>query len=236
MMATTSSHSQQDKRPDYMVELGLLPPYTPEDVKQAYLTKAKLVHPDHGGTVEEFRALQEAFEKAKQYTDFRLDRRQWIATKMDEYIAVRRVTERLELCGAQVTTNAVDWLEKSFGDFAQLTETITAIRMENSPRADELIAAMVDERDALGSLTHLALPGCQLSDAAAQRLEAFRQLKHLDLSGTPITNDALWFVDELPALESLNLDGTQVGWWMKHKVKKLMQIRHDSKPVTPFDP
>ena len=42
-------------------------------------------------------------------------------------------------------------------------------------------------------------------------------------------------MDEVPALEELHLDDTQVGWWMKRKVRKLMQLRHDSKPVTPFD-
>jgi hypothetical protein len=234
-MATTTNSTQPDQRPDFMVELGLSPPYTPDDVKAAYLTKVKKAHPDHGGTVAEFRALQEAFEKAKQYTEFRIDRRHWIASHMEAYLAVQRVVERLKSFGAEVKTNAVDWLQKSFGDFAQLTETITTIRLGNSSRADELIAAMVAEKDALGSLTHLALPGCRLSDSAAQRLEAFKQLKHVDLSNTPITNEALWFVDELPALESLNLDGTQVGWWMKRKVKKLMQLRHDAKPVTPFD-
>ncbi|MCH7752174.1 MAG: hypothetical protein IH898_08480, partial [Planctomycetes bacterium] len=122
-MSITKSHLPQDNRPDYMIELGLAPPYTQEDVMQAYYAKAKKVHPDHGGTAEDFRALQEAFEKAKQYTDFRIDRRNWIATNMDAYLAVRRVTERLEELGAKATTNAVDWLEKSFGDFAQLTET-----------------------------------------------------------------------------------------------------------------
>jgi hypothetical protein len=235
MMSPKNSHSKHDSRPDYMIELGLAPPYTQEDVMQAYYAKAKQVHPDHGGTAEGFRALQEAFEKAKQYTDFRIDRRTWIATKMEDYLAARRVIDRLEALGAEVVTNAVDWLEKSFGDFAQLTETITTVRLVNSPRADELVDAMVEERDALGSMTQLQISGCQLSDDAAQRLETFKQLKHLDLSGTPITNDSLWFVDELPSLELLNLDGTKVGWWMRRKVKKLMQIRHDSKPVTPFD-
>ena len=234
-MSSTNTHSPQDTRPDYMIELGLAPPYTQEDVMQAYYAKAKKVHPDHGGTAEEFRALQEAFEKAKQYTDFRVDRRSWIATKMEDYLAVRRVIELLESLGAEVVTNAVDWLEKSFGDFAQLTETITKVRLVNSPRADELVDAMVEERDALSSMTQLQISRCQLSDEAAQRLENFKQLKQLDLSGTPITNESLWFVDELPSLESLNLDGTKVGWWMRRKVRKLMQIRHDSKPVTPFD-
>ena len=154
---------------------------------------------------------------------------------MDEYLAVRRVIERLEALGAEVMTNAVDWLEKSFGDFAQLTETITGVRLNGSPRVHELLDEMVEEREALGSMTHLDLIDCQLSDDDALRLDTFKQLKHLDLSNNPITNEALYFVDDLPALESLNLEGTRVGWWMKRKVRKLMQIRHDSKPVTPFD-
>ena len=234
-MSVNHAQAEHDKRPDYMVALGLAPPYTQEDVMQAYRTKVMKVHPDHGGSVEEFRVLQDAFEKAKQYTEFRSDRRQWIAGKMEEYLAVQRVMERLSAFGAEVKTNAVDWLEKSFGDFAQLTEKITSVKLTNSPLAVELIAAMVDEKETLGSMTDLTLSGCQLTDAAALYLDAFKQLKHLDLSGNPITGEALYFVDELPALESLNLEDTSVGWWMKRKVRKLMQLRHDSKPVTPFD-
>jgi len=233
-MPNTNHDSQIKNRPDYMVELGLAPPYTQEDVKQAYFAKAKKVHPDHGGTVEAFRALQSAFEKAKQYTAFRLDRRHWIAGKMEDYLALRHTVERLEHFGAEVTTNAVDWLEKSFGDFAQLTETIIGVRLANSSRADELIQALTEEHEALESMVRLELPGCQLSDFAALKLESFKQLKHLDLSGTPVTNESLWIVDELQALESLDLTGTQVSWWMRRKVKKLMQIRRHAKPVTPF--
>ena len=109
------------------------------------------------------------------------------------------------------------------------------MKLSNSRFAVELITAMVDEKETLGSMTDLTLADCQLSDAAAQYLDAFKQLKHLDLSGNPITGEALYFVDELPALESLNLENTDVGWWMKRKVRRLMRLRHDSKPVTPFD-
>lgn len=234
-MSANHIHAANDNRPDYMVALGLAPPYTKEDVMQAYRTKVMKAHPDHGGSVEQFRVLQDAFEKAKQYTEFRSDRRQWIAGKMDEYLAVQRVVDRLSALGAEVKTNAVDWLEKSFGDFAQLTEKVTCVKLSNSPLGVELIAAMVDEKETLGSMTELLLADCQLTDAAAQHLDAFKQLKTLDLSDNPITGEALYFVDELPALESLNLEGTNVGWWMKRKVRKLMQLRHDSKPVTPFD-
>ena len=234
-MSASNSQPTHDNRPEYMIALGLAPPYTHEDVMQAYRTKVMKVHPDHGGSVEEFRVLQEAFEKAKEYTDFRNDRRQWIASQMERYLAVQRVFDRLQALGAEVKTNAVDWLEKSFGDFAQLTETITSVTLNNSARVADLLAVMVEEREALESLTELNLSGCQLNDGTAQYLDTFKQLKHLDLSNNPITSDALYIVDELPALESLNLDGTNVGWWTKRKVRKLMQHRHDSKPVTPFD-
>lgn len=234
-MSANNTSAAHDNRPDYMVALGLAPPYTQEDVMQAYRTKVMKVHPDHGGSAEEFLALQDAFEKAKQYIEFRSDRRQWIAGKMDEYLAVQRVVERLEAFGAEVKTNAVDWLERSFGDFAQLTERVTTVKLSNSTRAAEFLAAMVEEREALASMTHLTLSACGLTDATAQHLDTFKQLKSLDLSNNPITGEALYFVDDLPALESLDLEGTEVGWWMKRKVRKLMQLRHDSKPVTPFD-
>ncbi len=217
-----------------MVELGLLPPYALEDVKQAYLIKAKKVHPDHGGTAVEFRALQEAFERAKQYTEFHSDRRSWIAAKMNEYIAVQRVVERLQQYGAEVTTHSIDWLEKSYGDFAQLTETITSLRLIDSPNADEMIRHMVGERESLGGLTRLELPSCQVSNEAVLQLEAFQQLRYLDLTGTPITEESLGIVNMILGLESLELQGSRVGWWMRRKVRLVLQKRRDAKPATPF--
>ena len=218
-----------------MVRLGLSPPYAIEDVKTAYRLLAKKTHPDHGGSVEEFRSLQEAFEQANQFLEFRSDRRQWIAEKMEPYLKVQSAIDALEKFGAIVTSGAIDWLEQSFGDFAQLTESITGIRLENSSEADGLIKAMLDHHSALGEMTRLEMPGCQVSDAAVLKLEPFTQLKHLDLSHTPITNEALWIVDSILGLESLELSGTKISWWMKRKVRRVMRQRHDAQPVTPFN-
>ena len=41
-------------RPEYMEVLGLSPPYAMEDVKKAYLDRVMQVHPDHGGSREDF--------------------------------------------------------------------------------------------------------------------------------------------------------------------------------------
>ncbi len=228
------SARDKDPRPDFMIALGLAPPYAAEDVKAAYLVKAKESHPDHGGSVAKFNALQKAFEQAKQYLEFRSDRRQWIANQMADYLVVSEVINNLEAFGAEVTSDAIDWLKQSFGDFAQLTETITAIRLVDSPYADELIEQMVEHSDALGQLARLELPGCQVSDQAVLQLDTFQQLDHLDLSRTSITKDALWIVDAILDLESIDISGTRIGWWTRRKVRKVMQRRQETKPVTPF--
>ena len=230
-MATPSS---RDHRPEFMVRLGLAPPYTVDDVKAAYRDQAKRVHPDHGGSAQEFLALQEVFEQAQQYLSFRGDRRQWIAKQMDGYLGLRILVEHLEELGAEATSNAIDWLEKSFGDFAQLTETVIGIRLENSSSADELIRLLVDQQAILSELTRLELPGCQVSDEAILLLEPFEQLRHLDLTNTPVTSEALWIVDTILGLDSIELKGTRVGWWMRRKVAKVMRKRRAAEPVTPF--
>jgi len=219
-----------------MVVLDLLPPYTQEDVKRAYLAKVKLVHPDHGGTVERFRQLQEAFDKARQYTEFRSDRRHWIAARMDDYIGLQQVTRQLEQYWAAVTTHSNDWLEKSLGDFAQLTETITAVRLVDSPSADEMIGFMVTEPAALAPLKQLELPGCQLSDQGVLQLGMFQQLQYLDLSRTPISRRALSVAKVLPVLETLVIEGTGLGWWAKYRLNALLERHREARPVSPFAP
>ena len=217
-----------------MVTLDLLPPYTQEDVKRAYLAKAMQVHPDHGGTVERFRQLQEAFEKGRQYTEFRSDRRNWIAARMNDYIGVQEVVRQLEQYGAEVTTHSNDWLEKSLGDFAQLTEAITAVRLVDSQAADEMLRFMVTEPTALTSLQQLELPGCHVSDEAVLQLGMFQQLQHLDLSRTPISRHALSIAGILPALETMSVEGTSIGWWKKYRLNALLRRHQEARPVTPF--
>jgi len=219
-----------------MVVLGLAPPYAVEDVKAAYRDKAKQSHPDHGGTAEEFKALQEAFDKAQQYLEFRSDRRQWIANQMEDYLLVGEVVERLEEFGAEVTSDAIDWLKQSFGDFAQLTEVISKVRLVDSADANAMIGYMAQYPKVLGQLTCLELPGCQVSDDAVLQLEAFQQLEHLDISRTPITKQALWIVDTILGLESIDIAGTSIGWWTRRKVRSVMRRRQDSKPAKPFHP
>lgn len=229
-MPIDSSNQSQD-RPDFMVRLGLAPPYAMEDIKKAYLEQVMLVHPDHGGSVAEFRALQEAFEQATRHLEFRCDRREWIAQNIDDYVSMQELVHCLDRYGAQVTTNAIDWLEQSFGEFAQLTESILAVRLDNSSHADEVITTISKESSVLKSMTRLELPGCQVSDEAVLKLSNLRNLQHLDLSDTSVTKKVLELVPVLTELKSLNLQGSKVSWLQQKKAQGILKKRASAGPL-----
>ena len=218
MSAPPVVHRDADGRPDFMVVLGVAPPYVEEDVKQAYFAKAKILHPDHGGKAADFDELHKAFQQAQQYLEFRRDSRGWIARQMDGYLHSRQVIDMLTSFDATIESSMKDWLQRSFGDFAELTDAITGIRLENSQHAEPMIDKMVANRSVLELLTKLELPGCQISDESALTLSQFQQLHHLDLSGTQVTKRVLELVDQLPALKSLEVENTKVGWWARKKL------------------
>ena len=74
---TSQSPSSRDPspasphHPKCLAVLGLLPPVTAEDVKQAYLAKAMAMHPDRGGDPAQFVLLQKAFEEANDFVQFK---------------------------------------------------------------------------------------------------------------------------------------------------------------------
>ena len=91
---------------------------------------------------------------------FRGDRRGWIAKRLDEYLGVQEVIEHLKKLGAEVETTSLDWLQKSFGDFAELTESILAIRLHDAVNGDEFVTYLVSQREKLLELRRLDLAGC----------------------------------------------------------------------------
>ena len=213
---TDSTHATP--RPEFMATLGLLPPYAPEDVEKAYLTKLKEIRPDLGGDRQAFYAVQNAYIQAKEYVSFRGDRRGWIAKQIDEYLAVQEVIERLKQFGAEVEISTLDWLKKSFGEFSQLTEQVIGVRLNGAANADEVVEYMVSRHDRLLELRRLDLAGSTVSDAAVRQLGVFRRLAELDLSRTPITAQALQIVHWLPELETVGIDGTGLSWLARQRL------------------
>jgi hypothetical protein len=201
-----------------MVTLGLLPPYTAEDVERAYLARIKDIRPDLGGDREAFYEVQNAYMQAKEYVKFRGDRRGWIARQMDEYLAVEEVIDRLKAFGAQVETDSVDWLEKSFGDFAELSESVISIRLNGAANGDEVLDYLVSQRDKLLELRRLDLSGSVVSDDGVRQLSVFRRLSELNLNRTPITWLSLHIVEWLPELEEVHVEGTGLKWLTRRKL------------------
>ena len=218
MPPVPSKPAKDYDRPACMVSLGLLPPYTAEDVERAYLARIKDIRPDLGGDREAFYEVQNAYMQAKEYVKFRGDRRGWIARQMDEYLAVQEVIDRLEKFGAQVETDSVDWLQKSFGDFAELSESIISIRLNGAANGDEVLNYLVSQREKLLELRGLDLAGSVVSDEAVRQLSVFRRLTELNLNRTPITWLSLHIVEWLPELEEVHVEGTGLKWLTRRKL------------------
>jgi hypothetical protein len=212
IMTALTNSNPLPPRPEFMAVLGLLPPYSAEDVEKAYLTKLKEIRPDLGGDRQAFYAAQNAYAQAKEYVTFRGDRRGWIAKQMDNYVAVGEMIDQLDRLGACVETQSLDWLQKSFGEFAQLTESVVSVRLCDAENGDDLLAYMFEQHERLLELRRLDLSGCAVSDASVRRLSLFRRLAKLDVSRTPVTWQGLQVVRSLPELVAVAAENSGLNW------------------------
>jgi len=203
-----------------MATLGLLPPYTPEDIQAAYREKAKTAHPDRGGSPAEFQKLHEAFERAREFVKFRVDRRRWLAARVERYMEQDAVADEVRRLGGVVEVQQIDWIKQSFGDFALMTEMLRAIRLRGLSNGDAFLSYLAEHATALEYLLRLDVSGSRISDDAVLKLQAICSLRHLDLSGTPISTRALGVVQGLQDLEWLNLGGTSISWWARGRLRR----------------
>lgn len=206
-----SNHPEPDV-PACLTTLGLRPPLTLEDVKQAYLAKAMAMHPDRGGDPGEFVKLQAAFEEANDYVKFKASKLEWLASKIEAYAQQQEVaTEAIER-GGEIEMEETDWLRKSFGeDFGHVADKLVTVRLRN-PSADDLFAILLGFRaDSLKDLATLDLTGGSLTDEGLLQLKELKGLRHLDLRGTQVgklgAEAAGWF----ERLEFLGLPKGSVG-------------------------
>ena len=215
-----------------MVTLGLLPPYTLEDVKSAYHKKVQTAHPDHGGAINEFRKIREAYELAQEHLRFRSDKRAWIASRVDAYIARDELQRQLVRSGAQVVESRIDWLEKSFGDFAEFANSIEAIELRGKPVGPAVVERIVTGHQYLSGLKRLALVDCELDDGSALRLDCFQVLAELDLSGNRLTHRVVQLAERVPTLSVMRLSRTSVGWLTRWRLaRRLRKRRPASTPL-----
>jgi hypothetical protein len=222
-VSSISSKNAGDERPDFMILLGLAPPYEVEDVKQAYLEKAKKAHPDRGGKMEDFVRLHDAFEQATQYAQFKASRMRWLGAQIERYARQEAIMDQLKALGAVVEIERVDWLRHSFGDdFAQVAEHISGVKMTGPNFDDRSVETLAAVAPDLAGMTSLDLSGSRVTDHAAHFVAALTHLKRLDLSGTAITNESLVPLASMSVLQWLGLRNTAVNWWGRFRFHRTL--------------
>jgi len=211
--------------PECLTVLGLLPPVTLEDVKQAYLAKARTAHPDRGGDPAAFLRLQKAFEDANEYVKFKAGKLEWLASKIEAYAQQQEVvTETIER-GGEVEMEEADWLESAFGDdFGRVADKLVTVRL-HGPAADDVFAILLGFRAAsLKDLAVLDLAGGALTDEGLLQLKELKGLRSLDLRGTAVgklaTEAPQWFEQ----LEFLGLPKGAVGLFGRMAMPRRVRV------------
>jgi hypothetical protein len=208
-----SAGAAEAERPEFMALLELLPPYTADDVHKAYKARALAAHPDRGGSKDDFLKLQQAYEQAQEYVRFSEGRRHWLAKQVEPYLKQTEIIDEVERRKGSVTVEKVDWMQRSFGDFATLAERLRNIDLRDAPDGDEFLEFLATQGEHLRFLTELDLAGSRISDAGLVQLRCLHGLQRLNLARTPITAAGLEILADLPDLAWVNVGGTKVGWW-----------------------
>lgn len=209
------------ERHEFLAVLGLAPPVTEEDVKQAYLVKARTAHPDQGGSVEAFKRLQEAFEQATEYARFKSGRMAWLSRWVEQYAEQEKLIERVKSWGGKVDVNSSDPLSRSIGpDFAVVLDKLTGITLTGREIDDAKVEALVSQRRMLAGLRKLSLVDTAVTEVGLLKVRELDTLRQLDLTGTTVDPEALDVIlPQLQLLETLTLDRTGVGWTTKMKLR-----------------
>jgi hypothetical protein len=203
--------SPPDERPEFMVYLELLPPYSLDDVHKAYKAKALAVHPDRGGSTADFLQLKKHYERAQEYVRFQEGRRNWLATQVEPYLHQQEVIAEVQHRGGRVEIETVDWMQRSFGDFASLAERLRGISLRDSREGDALLEYLATHASHLQYLSHLDLSGSGVTDAGIKHLLKLQSLDRISLARTGITGSAIKRLAALEELEWLDVSGIPIG-------------------------
>ena len=203
-------------RPEFMVTLGLLPPYSADDIKAAYFEKARAAHPDRGGTNQDFVKLQDAYQKAVEYAGLRASRMHWLGAWTERYATQQSLIAAVEQMGGRVIVAPASSITASIGeDFAHILEQVSGVELLGRKIDANAIDYLLSQRPLLINLRTLNLAGSRVSDVAVARLATLEKLEQIDLTDTPVSYSGVEPLVKLPYLVSLEMGGTQVSWWRR---------------------
>ncbi len=209
------------RRPAFMRALGLLPPYSIDDVKKVYRDKARRLHPDAGGDPEAFKLLHAAYRQALDYARFQDSRRDWLGNRVESYVIRERVIGQIQQAGGRCVLGSVDNYLEEFGrDFSEVLRELNAVELSGPQITDDTL----DWINALGKVAPeirtLAVTQAKITAAGLIRFAALGSLRALDLRGTPLSVDGLEVLASLPSLEWLHLGRTGIGYWSRRRLRR----------------
>jgi VanZ family protein len=202
--------------------MGLLLPCSVDDVQAAYRDRAKVAHPDAGGSASEFTQLQADYEAAMEYARFHASRRGWLAANVERYTVQQAVIAEIERRGGSVQTERRPaWITREIGDdFAQLLEVITAVRLTGPAVSLADVEYLVGQGEALANLHRLDLSDAYVDYRAIKLLAALPTLHELNLSGTLAGNRAAATLAKFPSLRQVNVADTFIGWLARLELRR----------------
>jgi len=223
-----SSSAADPQHPECLSILGLLPPVTLEDVKQAYMVKAMQAHPDRGGDPQQFIRLQKAFDDATEFVKFKASKLEWLASKIEAYAQQQEVAAETIERGGSIEMEETNWLARSFGeDFGHVADKLVAVRLPNG-RADDVFAILLGFRvDSLKDLAVLDLAGGPLTDEGLLQLKDLKNLRHLDLRGTHVGKLAAEVPGWFEHLEFLGLPKGALGLFARMTMPRRVKLAID---------
>lgn len=219
-MSRFAAVDEDTRRPEFLAILSLRPPVSEEDVKQAYLEKAKTAHPDRGGNPQAFIRLQQAYEQATEYARFKAGRREWLTRWVEQYAEQQRMADEIRAMGGEVDFESVDELAQSIGpDFGTVLDRLTTIRFQGAQINDSVLFELGKQKMLLAALRRLDLIGTKVTSLGLRELHACNGLQRLDLTGTRTTAASVKeLLGKLPQLEKIVLRDTGIGWWSRAKL------------------
>ncbi|MFG0335174.1 MAG: DnaJ domain-containing protein [Maioricimonas sp. JB049] len=203
------------RRPEFMVALGLLPPYSESDVRKAYREKARRLHPDAGGDAEAFKALRAAYERALDHLVFHESRRTWLGNRVERYCQRQTLMAFIESYGGDFELHRPSsYHVVEYGiDFADMMREIVFIRLTGPEVTDQTLDLLQKMGQVTEEIQSLDLSDSCVTDHGMRHLARLDRLRFVDLRGTSLTRDGLRLLSEMKQIEWLHLQGTRVSLW-----------------------
>ncbi|MEW4527940.1 MAG: DnaJ domain-containing protein [Maioricimonas sp. JB045] len=210
------------RRPEFMVALGLLPPYSETDVKKAYREKAKRLHPDAGGDPEAFKALHTAYERALDHLVFHKSRRTWIGNRVERYCQRQALMAYVDGFGGEYELhrpNSYHVVEYGV-DFADMMREVVFVRLSGPEVSDKTLDGLQEFSNIVGEIQSLDLSDSAITDEGVRHLASLERLRFVDLRGTSLTRRGVSYLSHMRQLEWLHLQGTRLNIFDRWRIKR----------------